>query len=110
MQSKNAGNSGGSERPGKHLHRNKRCMAFLTISEDGLITLQLEGALRLDDPHVSWEWDASRWLQPDKRIIGRLGKFGDEGHVLLQGLFRTDFSFHDEPARQSYEANFCLKQ
>jgi hypothetical protein len=46
---------------------------------------------------------------PEKRIIGRLGKSGDAGYVLLHELLRTDFSLADEPARQSYEAGFCFK-
>lgn len=82
---------------------------LLTISEEGLITLQLEGPLYLENSDVSWEWDASRWLPNDKRILGRLGKSGDAGWILLQGLYRTDFSFIGEPARQSYEANLCFK-
>jgi hypothetical protein len=52
---------------------------LLTISDEGHISLQLEGPLWLQDPSTSWAWDASRWLQPDKRIVGRLGKFGDQG-------------------------------
>lgn len=82
---------------------------LLTISEEGSITLQLEGPLFLENPDVNWEWDASRWLEDDKRILGRLGKSGDAGWVLLQGLYRTDFSLSKEPARQSYEATLCFK-
>jgi hypothetical protein len=82
---------------------------LLTVSEEGQITLQLEGPLWLEEPNVSWEWDASRWLAPGKRIIGRLGKSGDAGHVLLHELLRTDFSLGDEPARQTYEAGFCFE-
>jgi hypothetical protein len=52
-------------------------------------------------PHVGWT--------PEKRIIGRLGKSGDSGYVLLHELLRTDFSLADEPARKSYEAGFCFK-
>jgi hypothetical protein len=82
---------------------------LLTISDEGHISLQLEGPLWLQDPSTSWAWDASRWLQPDKRIVGRLGKFGDQGYVLLHELFRTDFALGDEPARQSYDAALCVK-
>lgn len=82
---------------------------LLTVSEEGQITLQLEAPLWLEEPNVSWGWDASRWLVAEKRIIGRLGKSGDAGYVLLHKLLRTDFSLADEPARQSYEASFCFK-
>ena len=82
---------------------------LLTISDEGHISLQLEGPLWLENPNTSWGWDASRWLPANKRIIGRLGKFGDEGHVLLHELFRTDFSLANEPARQSYDAGLCFK-
>jgi hypothetical protein len=71
--------------------------------------LQLEGPLWLPEPNVRWEWDDSRWLGPEKRITGRLGKFGDAGYVLLYEILRTDFSLADEAARQSYEASFCFK-
>jgi hypothetical protein len=83
---------------------------LLTISEEGQITLQLEGPLWFEEPNVSWDWDASRWLASEKRIIGRLGKLGDVGYVLLHELVRTDFSLADEHARQSYEADFCFIQ
>src|SRR5258708_37607221 len=73
------------------------------------MAVELEGPLWLEEPNVSWEWDASGWLAPKKRIIGRLGKSGDAGYVLLHELLRTDFSLADEPARQSYEAGFCFK-
>ena len=82
---------------------------LLTVNEKGQITLQLEGPLWLENPNVSWEWDASRWLAPEKRIVGRLGISGDSGYVLLHELLRTDLSLGDEPARQSYQAGFCFK-
>ena len=82
---------------------------LLTINEKGQITLQLEGPLWFKDPKVSWDWHASRWLPATKRIIGRLGEYGDDGYVLLHELLRTDFSLADGPARQSYEAGFCFK-
>lgn len=82
---------------------------LLTVSDEGHIVLQLEGPLWLENPSVSWQWDASRWLPSDKRILGRLGKYGDAGYVLLHELLRTDFSLGDEPARQSYEAGFCFR-
>jgi hypothetical protein len=77
---------------------------LLKVSDEGQIILQLEGPLWLENPAVSWGWDASRWLAPEKRIIGRLGESGDAGYVLLQELLRTDFSLANEPARQSYVA------
>ncbi len=82
---------------------------LLKVSDEGQIILQLEGPLWLENPAVSWGWDASRWLAPEKRIIGRLGESGDAGYVLLQELLRTDFSLANEPARQSYEAGFCFR-
>jgi hypothetical protein len=82
---------------------------LLVVSEEGQIALQLEGPLWLESPNVSWEWDASRWLGAEKRIVGRLGESGSAGYVLLHELLRTDFSLANEPARQSYEAGFCFK-
>ena len=38
---------------------------LFTVSEEGQITLQLEGPLWLAEPNVSWEWDASRRLAPE---------------------------------------------
>ncbi len=82
----------------------------LTISEDGKIQLQLEGALWLENTKVSFGWDESRWLPMDVRIAGCLGNYGGDGYVLLCDLLRTDFSVLDDtPDRQSYEAQMCFK-
>ena len=80
----------------------------LTISDEGRIELQLDGALWLEDPEVSFHWDKSRWLPSDTRIVGQLNDH-DESHILLSNLVRTDFSsIDDKPARHTYEAGFCL--
>jgi hypothetical protein len=80
----------------------------LTISEEGHIDLQLESPLWFEKPEVSFHWDESRWLQPEKRISGRLHDYA-EPNILLHNLVRTDFSFaDDQPVRQSYEARLCF--
>lgn len=80
----------------------------LTISDEGHIELQLEGALWLEDPEVSFHWDKSRWLPTEARVVGQLNNH-NEPHILLFNLVRTDFPFiDDKPIRQSYEADFCL--
>ena len=82
----------------------------LTISDEGKIQLQLEGALWLENPEVSCRWDESRWLPLDVRIAGCLGDYGGDGYVLLYDLLRTDFSMSgDPPILQSYEAQMCFK-
>jgi ApeA N-terminal domain 1 len=82
----------------------------LTISDEGEIRLQLEGALWLENPEVSFRWDESRWLPMDTRIAGYLGDYAGGAHVLLYDLLRTDFSMPgDSPIRQSYEAQMCFK-
>lgn len=79
----------------------------LTISEEGHVKLELEGSLWYENPEVSFDWNASRWLPHEKRIAGRLGEFGN--YILLLDLVRTDFPFlEDKPGRQSYEALLCF--
>jgi hypothetical protein len=79
----------------------------LVISEEGHIELQLEGSLWYEDPDANLGWE-SRWLPYEKRIAGRLGKYGGT-FVLLTDLMRTEFSFADDkPRRQSYDAVLCF--
>jgi hypothetical protein len=82
----------------------------LTVTDEGKIRLQLEGALWLESPRTGFGWDESRWLPMDVRIAGCLGDYGGDGYVLLFDLLRTDFSLPDDtPIRQSYEAQMCFK-
>jgi len=77
----------------------------ITISEEGQIKLDLEGSLWTEEATTTQRWDEPRWLPDGKRIVGRI----DDGHVLLDGLERTDFFLPDEkPGRQSYEALRCF--
>src|ERR1035437_1598032 len=81
----------------------------ITVSDEGLIKIDLEGSLWCEEATEHPSWDEPRWLPPGKRIAGRLGEYGDSGYVLLDGLERTDFSFPDDkPGRQSYEAARCF--
>lgn len=82
---------------------------LLNVTEQGDISLQLEGHLWLAEPDVSWEWDATRWLPEHVKIAGRLGDHGAEGFVVLQGLFRTDVSLKGEHVRQSFDIDFCFQ-
>lgn len=84
---------------------------LLTISEEGLVKLCLDGALWLAGPPVPLRWGEPRPLARGTWITGRLGSGADEDFVLLDGLERTDFSIADETIRpQSYEAKICLTQ
>jgi hypothetical protein len=81
----------------------------LTISEAGHVKLDLDGALWYAEPPEPQPWGESRFLPRGKWITGRLGSYGDGGHVLLDGLERTDFSIADElPSPQSYKADLCI--
>jgi len=81
----------------------------ITISDEGQIKLDLEGSLWFEETSGSVRWDEPRWLAHGKRIVGRLGEYGDGGYVLLDDIERTDFPLSDEkPSRQSYEAELCF--
>lgn len=81
----------------------------LTVTDDGKIQLQLEGALWLENPEVIFRWDESRWLPAHTRIAGCLGEYGGDGYVLLYDLLRTDFSLpNGAPIRQSFDAELCF--
>ncbi len=79
----------------------------LTISDEGHIEVQLEGALWLEDPEVGFHWDKSRLLPTGTRIVGQLDNHS-EPHILLFNLVRTDFSFIDETCPAELQADFCL--
>ena len=81
----------------------------LIVTDEGKVQLQLEGALWLENPEVSFQWDESRWFSADTSIAGCLGDYGGDGYVLLYRLLRTDFSLPDAtPIRQSYDAELCF--
>lgn len=80
----------------------------LTISEEGNITLELDGPLWYENPDISLRWDVSRSLPYENKIAGRLN-VSREANVLLFDLVRTDYSWPDEtPQQQSYEALLCF--
>jgi hypothetical protein len=79
--------------------------ALLTITDDGQITLEAEGALCLKDEYQGWF--EPRTLPESRRIAGRLASSGK--YVLLERLERTDFSFPDEsPQQQHFGAQLCV--
>ena len=80
---------------------------LLTISEEGHIELNLDGALWYAEPPEPVRWGVPRLLPHNKWITGRLGAYGD--HVLLCGLERNDYPVLDEiPNPQSYESEICI--
>jgi hypothetical protein len=81
---------------------------LLRITEQGLITLDLEGSLASDEfGGPNW---GQRSLHAAMRITGRLDeKDAASSHVLIEGLERTDFSFPDDvPLKHSYTAARCF--
>ena len=80
---------------------------LLTITEDGQITLQIDGALCGNDEHT--DWTKPRSFPATRRIAGLLATPGD--YILLEGLQRTDFSISDEsPQTQTFTAESCTKR
>jgi hypothetical protein len=77
----------------------------LTITDEGKITLEVEGAFTLHDVRPDWR---QAWLIPG-RVIGQLAPSGD--YVLLEELERTDSSLPgDSPQRQNFSAALCTKR
>jgi ApeA N-terminal domain 1 len=83
---------------------------LLTISEEGHVQLDLDGALWYEDP------SRMRFGQPQvvpkgKLITGRLSESADgHHHVVLYKLHRTDFAIaiDEGPHPESYEAELCF--
>jgi hypothetical protein len=81
--------------------------ALLTVTDDGQITLETDGALCSVDEHRDWSKPGT--FPESKRIAGRLASRGE--HVLLEGLERTDFSFiHELPQQQEFSAQLCVRR
>ncbi len=81
--------------------------ALLTITDDGQITLDADGALCLNDEYQ--DWFKPRTFPESRRIAGRLASSGK--YVLLEGLERTDISFPDEsPQQQQFGAQLCVRR
>jgi hypothetical protein len=63
----------------------------------------------MQSPPNLYLWEERPFPAPEKSICGTLGAYGDGGHVLLDGVGRTDFAFSDDRADpQSYEADVCI--
>jgi ApeA N-terminal domain 1 len=77
---------------------------LLTISDEGRITLEMDGALCLEQVRPDWR---EPWIVSG-RVTGQLtsGKW-----ILLDDLERTDFSVADDsPQRQSFSAKVCIER
>ena len=81
--------------------------ALLTITDEGQITLDVDGSLCGKDEYR--DWTERRIFPASKRIVGRLASPGE--YVLLEGLERTDFSVSDESVRQQrFTAELCTRR
>jgi hypothetical protein len=80
---------------------------ILTVSEEGRIELNLDGALWWAQPLDPIPLGQPRPVPLQKRITGTLGLNGEGGHVLLCALERTDIPL-DISEPQSYEAEVCI--
>src|SRR6266567_2442434 len=81
--------------------------ALLVITDDGQITLDVEGSLSGNDEHR--DWNKSRNLSALRRIAGLLASPNE--YVLLEGLERTDFSLDDaSPQQQAFTAQSCTRR
>ena len=82
----------------------------LTITEEGHITLVLDGSLWYAQPPDPLPWGEPRPLPPHKWVTGLLASAGEigqnGGHVLLCRLERTELPLEGEP--QSYAASICI--
>jgi len=81
--------------------------ALLTITDEGQITLDVDGSLCGNDEYH--DWTKPRALPSSRRIVGQLASAGE--YVLLEGLERTDFSLSDEsPQQQTLTAELCTRR
>ena len=71
---------------------------LLTVTAEGRISLDVDGALASDDEHA--DWAKPRAFSPQLSIVGMLDTAGD--YVRLEGVERVDFRIADDsPQRQS---------
>ncbi len=81
--------------------------ALLTISDEGQITLDVDGSLCGNDEYR--DWTKPRPLPTSRRIVGQLVSPG--GYVFLEGLERTDLALSDEsPQQQTFTAELCIRR
>lgn len=80
---------------------------LLTITDEGQITLNVDGALCGKDEYSNWTEPRTF---PDSRLIaGKLASPGE--YVLLEGLERVDLSVSDESSqRQEFAAQLCTRR
>jgi ApeA N-terminal domain 1 len=76
---------------------------LLTISDEGGITLEIDGVLCLEQVRPDWH---EPWIMSG-RVTGQLasGKW-----ILLDDLERTDFSVPSDSERQSFSAKVCIER
>ncbi len=80
---------------------------LLTVTAEGRISLDVDGALASDDEHA--DWAKPRAFSPQLSIAGMLDTAGD--YVRLEGVERVDFQVaNDTPLRQSFAAETCIKR
>lgn len=79
----------------------------LTVSDQGGITLETDGALCLKEEFQNWS--EPRNFAESRRITGVLATSeSSDTHVLLETLERTDLSLPDDsPQRQKFSAQLC---
>jgi hypothetical protein len=96
------------DKPNDKTNSKETCIpGTLTVSEEGRIELNLDGALWWAEPLDPLPLGHPRPLPRHKRITGTLGSYGEGGHVLLCGLERTDIPLNTGDP-QSYEAEICI--
>lgn len=83
---------------------------LLTITGDGQITLETDGALCLKEEYRSWI--EPRTFPESRRVLGLLAsRDNSDRYVLLERLERTDLSFSGEsPQRQQFSAELCTSR
>jgi hypothetical protein len=81
--------------------------ALLTITDEGQITLDVDGSLCANDEYR--DWTKPRPLPASRRVVGQLAS--DGGYILLEGLERTDLVLSDEqPQQQTLAAELCTRR
>jgi hypothetical protein len=80
---------------------------LLTVTAEGRTSLEIDGALALDDEHA--DWTKPRTFNPRLSIVGMLDTAGD--YVRLEEVERVDFgTVENSPQQQSFAAETCIKR
>lgn len=80
---------------------------LLAVTDEGQITLDVDGALCGKDEYRCWT--EPRTFPASRRIAGQLASPGE--YVLFEGLERIDFSVSDESSqRQEFTAQLCTRR